>query len=208
MTVIPFSKTAGRGWTQTYTGQQFFHHKPDEHKFILRDIGHQLSQVNRYGGSCKFPYSVAQHSVIMADHMWDQTQNAVLAMDCLFHDASEAYIHDIKKPLKVDLPGYNKIEDNVDRALRQQMAPLGVPSGILRETKVYDKRIIHDEREWVMNPCEHDWCLTEAFPPLGVAIFRVRDFETVRKLWWEAVASYGIQIVGPKAFEKALKELW
>ncbi|MCJ8335349.1 MAG: hypothetical protein MJH10_14065 [Epibacterium sp.] len=104
---------------ETYRGHKFYPGNPSASTFNVADIAHHLSQINRYHGSAKFPYSVAQHSALMAEKMYAMTNNAELALDCLFHDASEAYLNDVAKPLKMMLPKYQEIEERTDKAIRQ-----------------------------------------------------------------------------------------
>lgn len=66
----------------------------------ITDIMHSLSFINRYNGHTKFPYTVAQHSVYVAQLEYKHSQNARQALAALLHDAAEAYIGDIVRPLK------------------------------------------------------------------------------------------------------------
>lgn len=69
----------------------------------LGDIAHSLSQVNRFGGHARFPISVAQHSVYVsrvAMNLLDIRSHTV-AVQGLLHDASEAYLGDVTKWLKM-----------------------------------------------------------------------------------------------------------
>lgn len=60
------------------------------------DIGHALSQINRWNGHTRVPWSVAHHSIVVAtlaepaDTLW-----------ALLHDASEAYLCDLPRPVKL-----------------------------------------------------------------------------------------------------------
>lgn len=70
----------------------------------IRDIAHHLSNECRYAGATPEHYSVAQHSVLVAEHlaqsMWRLTPEILLA--ALLHDAAEAYIKDLPSPMKHD----------------------------------------------------------------------------------------------------------
>lgn len=66
----------------------------------LRDIAVSLSRQYRFLGHTRKPYSVAQHSVLVShllDH-WDLDTTTVLWG--LLHDAHEAYIGDISRPVR------------------------------------------------------------------------------------------------------------
>lgn len=75
----------------------------------IGDIAHHLSMENRYGGATRFPYSVAAHSLYMAENLVEEPY----ALQALLHDAAEAYLKDMPKPVKEHLPEYKKLEDNL-----------------------------------------------------------------------------------------------
>lgn len=66
----------------------------------IEDIAHALSQMCRYGGSCPEFYSVAQHSVLVAKLCWERTHDAQIALQGLMHDAHEAYVGDLVRPMR------------------------------------------------------------------------------------------------------------
>jgi len=98
-------------WMQTFTGEQFDPLNPDPDKINILDIGHALSNLCRYGGHCSKFYSVAQHCVIVANYIYKITKSKQKAMAGLLHDASEAYLVDIPRPIKQRLKDYNEYED-------------------------------------------------------------------------------------------------
>jgi hypothetical protein len=82
-------------WIQTYTGRQFWPLDPRPDEIFIEDIAHSLSNQCRYSGHCESFYSVAQHSVLVS---WAVPQE--YAMWGLLHDAAEAYLVDLPRPLK------------------------------------------------------------------------------------------------------------
>jgi hypothetical protein len=80
---------------QTFTGRQFWPVDPRAEEICIEDIAHALSNQCRYAGHCEEFYSVAQHSVIVSvtcaprDALWG-----------LLHDAAEAYLVDLPRPIK------------------------------------------------------------------------------------------------------------
>jgi hypothetical protein len=65
------------------------------------DIANALANLCRFGGHSKAFYSVAQHSVIVADlleRQGDATPDELMA--ALLHDAAEAYLGDVPHPVK------------------------------------------------------------------------------------------------------------
>jgi len=158
-------------WTQTYTGRQFHPDAPERTDFNIEDIAHALSMTCRFAGSTKFHYSVAQHSVLVADWLYAETGHPFVALDGLMHDAAEAYLVDMPSPIKALLPDYAALEDRVDKALRLAFAPFGVPSKKLPLTRSADARIIEDERIQLLRPCREPW--STGFTPLGVYIYQM-----------------------------------
>lgn len=83
----------------------------------LRDIGHALSRICRFTGHSEEHYSVAEHSV----HVWRYVKahggNLAAQQLALMHDAAEAYVGDVAKPLKIQLTEYMDIEARVERAI-------------------------------------------------------------------------------------------
>lgn len=79
----------------------------------LSDIAHALSMLCRGGGHLKFFYSVGQHSINCAREALARGWSRKLALACLLHDASEAYISDIIRPVKVHLSNYLVIEEQI-----------------------------------------------------------------------------------------------
>lgn len=62
---------------------------------LIADIAHGLANECRFKAQCPKFFSVAQHSVMVADRLGDR-----LALAGLLHDAAEAYIRDIPAPVK------------------------------------------------------------------------------------------------------------
>lgn len=79
----------------------------------IYDIAHSLSQMCRWGGHTRTFFSVAQHSLIVAEAVEDPR----LKLQALLHDATEAYLIDLPTPLKLKLPDYYKIEAIVWKAI-------------------------------------------------------------------------------------------
>lgn len=79
------------------------------------DIAHSLSRINRYNGHTIKPYSVAEHSCIMFDHM-----DLTLKKAALLHDAHEAYIGDIVKPVKIKFPALEKLSNRIQNLINEK----------------------------------------------------------------------------------------
>ncbi len=95
-------------WVPTFTGRQFFPWAPTSAMFNVADIAHGLSLVNRFEGATVCPYSVAQHSVMVS-----RACSGRDAVAGLFHDAAEAYVGDVPRPVKMYLPEFRAMEDAI-----------------------------------------------------------------------------------------------
>lgn len=76
---------------------------PDVKDVRLDDIAHHLAMVNRFGGACPKPYSVAQHAVHVAELVLELSGDPAWALAALHHDSAEAYIGDQRRPIKSHL---------------------------------------------------------------------------------------------------------
>lgn len=79
----------------------------------VEDIAHALSLLCRGNGHLKYFYSVGQHSLNCAREAKARGWSERLQLICLLHDASEAYISDIIRPVKTHLTNYLSIEQMV-----------------------------------------------------------------------------------------------
>lgn len=79
----------------------------------IRDIAHALSLICRAGGQFPTFYSVGQHCIACAREAEARGYSKRLQLACLLHDASEAYIADIIRPVKSQLPDYYLFEKNI-----------------------------------------------------------------------------------------------
>ncbi len=101
-------------WFVTRSGIKFHPIHPAIEEIDLLDIAHGLAKTARFNGHTFEFYSVAQHSVIVSHHV-----PAEHALAALLHDASEAYIGDLIRPVKIqpELEGFRTIEDNLMRVI-------------------------------------------------------------------------------------------
>lgn len=95
----------------TYTGRSIAPLEPSKEDLCILDIAHALSLMTRANGHMPEFYSVAQHSIACAREAIARGHSARVALACLVHDASEAYISDITRPVKKRLSYYLEVEE-------------------------------------------------------------------------------------------------
>jgi hypothetical protein len=160
-------------WILTQKGHAFSFDDVEYNIYDIDDIAHSLAMTCRYGGMSRWHYSVAQHSVLIAREIWYQTYDPSAALDGLMHDAEEAYMGDMKTPLKNLMPDFRAMSDRVDSAIRKTFAHYGVPATIQPLTKEYDTRILLDEKRALLPDDGPRWPIeTDGTEPLGVLISR------------------------------------
>ncbi len=146
-------------WIQTYSGRRFNPTNPYVDAIVIQDIAHSLSMQCRFSGHVKKFYSVAQHCVLVsyicdsADALWG-----------LMHDASEAYLVDVPRPLKRSgkFDAYLEYEDQMQRAICKRF---GLPETEPPSVKVADKTLLSTEARDLMGPLHKDWVQpTEPLP--------------------------------------------
>ena len=140
--------TVMKPWIQTATERVFNFLQPDVNDISIRDIAHALSNICRFTGHVGEFYSVAQHSVLVS-----YLVNPVYAREALLHDASEAYLGDVARPLKAMLPEYKELEQHVQQEIAKAFY-LCWP--IPDEVKLADNRALRAEKRDLI-PCDHDW---------------------------------------------------
>ena len=101
----------------TFTGKHFDPTAPEENLIDLSDIGHALSLICRGNGHVKYFYSVAQHSIACCQEAQARGYSDRVQLACLLHDASEAYLSDVTRPVKKLLTAYLEVEENLQNMI-------------------------------------------------------------------------------------------
>ena len=105
----------------TFTGQSFNVLSPDPARVKIEDIAHALSLLCRANGHFNRFYSVAEHSINCCREAAARGYDRTTQLCCLLHDASEAYMCDIPRPIKGK--DYMANEDRLEKAILTALAP-------------------------------------------------------------------------------------
>lgn len=149
-------------WTLTFSGLKLDLIDPSPEAISIIDIAKGLSREARFAGQSIRFYSVAQHSVA-ASYIVPQE----FALEALLHDASEAYIKDIPRPLKNLLPDYRRIEQGLQDVIRSRF---GLPCAQSYPVTQADHILLATERRDLMPKHPEEWACISNVKPLDKRI--------------------------------------
>lgn len=127
---------------RVFSGKYFNPIDPNPDLIDIEDIAHGLSMQCRFGGHTTVFYSVAEHCINVCQMVAPGHELAGL-----LHDASEAYLLDVPRPIKGNLVGYKDIEDKLMRIIAEKF---GFRYPLHREVKQCDEIALKDEWESVV----------------------------------------------------------
>lgn len=164
---------ARRAWVRTVSGRRVHLFEPRAEEIDLEDIAHSLALQCRYNGHTPTHFSVAQHSVWVSELLEQSHAGTGLAFDLgragLFHDAAEAYVGDMVRPLKLHMPTFAQVEDRITYAIADRFA---LPRGYhhLAEVELADRIALAVEARDIIGIELEEWGLqnvpTAGAPPL------------------------------------------
>lgn len=149
-------------WIQTYSGKRFTPIRPNPGAIVIQDIAHALSMQCRFSGHVKQFYSVAQHCVLVS-HICDHKD----ALWGLLHDATEAFLVDVPRPLKKSgkFGAYMEAERVMQDAICERF---GLDKEEPESVHRADTILLATEARDLMYPLRPDW--TQPVKPLPFKI--------------------------------------
>lgn len=176
-------------WTQSASGEVFRLGDLENNVYLIEDIATSLAKQCRYNGNCRHFYSVAQHCVLASRMAPPEHKLAAL-----MHDASEAYIGDITRPVKKALTGLEATEDRLHAVI---FSRFGLAFPMAPEIDVIDRRMLRTEMALLMPHCDPvAWGYEDVEPYEGI-------LTSPASLWtWEQAEYSFIQAFEKLTFKK------
>ncbi|MTH61123.1 hypothetical protein [Paracoccus litorisediminis] len=150
----------------------------------IEAIAHHLSTQARWNGATHHPHnphalmlSVAEHSVNVANHVGKELKRPDLFMQALLHDATEAYVPDLIRPLKHSPAFYEPFKELEDRIWLAVAERFGLPETLDPLVKVADDAVCWAEWQQVV---PHD-----ASETWGYNISGAQEPAKIRIAMWE-----------------------
>lgn len=131
----------------------------------LNDVADTLSKINRFGGRTPYPYSVAQHAVLVSYLVPPEH-----AYEALHHDDTEAFVGDVLGPIKANLPWFKELEARVRRAVAYKF---GLAECEPAAVKSADELALKIEQSLIQGRKDIVWSL-----PAGVARWQIDNLVT------------------------------
>lgn len=134
-----------RAWQRMLSGRRLDLLDPTPVDVEIEDIAHGLAFVARWNGQTHgdFPYSVAEHSLLVEDIFSRQGRDtaAKWRLAALLHDAPEYVIGDMISPVKAAVgPGYAELDARLSGAIHLRFGlPAVLPQPIKRAIKRADR---------------------------------------------------------------------
>ena len=134
---------------QVWGGKVFDIYNPTTEMIDIENIAHALSLLCRFGGHCNEFYSVADHSIRCSEYAPNEYK-----LEALLHDASEAYLVDMPRPLKHALKDYRNLEKKFEGVIQEKF---DLPRGMSVVVKDIDNKMLITEKRDIMSPMDRPW---------------------------------------------------
>lgn len=141
-------------WIQTYTGRKVDLLAPLPGQFDPVDITWHLAHLCRFTGATHRFYSVAEHSVLVCQHVMQLTNDPDTHRAALLHDGTEAYLGDVSRPLKKLLPTYMGIEHAFEEIITRRFA---LKWHDREKIKTVDLRMLATEQHQLLSDPPFPW---------------------------------------------------
>ncbi|MFC5302675.1 hydrolase [Azospira restricta] len=149
-------------YVSTYLGHRFHPAAPSIDDVHIEDIAHGLAFQCRFNGQTRAFYSVAQHSLLVAGLV-----PARLRLAALLHDAAEAYLGDMVKPLKALFPEFSRLEEGVMAIIGERFGVAGFAAPAIKRA---DLIALATEKRDLLPHSSEAWASLSGITPVPARI--------------------------------------
>lgn len=151
-------------WMQTRSGRKFDLENIEDNMIDASDIAWSLAHICRFNGHCRRFYSVAEHTILMMrmpqllGRVFDPRTQYVLTGQILVHDAHEAFVGDMPRPMKKLLgSAWSDVEDRIATHVRKSLGVHGPEFDDWGNVKFFDSCMLAAEARELMSWPPFDW---------------------------------------------------
>lgn len=150
-------------WIQLYNSECFDFSRPEKSidNISIETVAHSLAHQCRYNGHCNRFYSVAEHSCHVADRAYELSGRVDhVALEALLHDASEAILCDLPRPMKWQegaqwyLDWEREVQNTLMYTFCTKWRPSEEASKIVKQA---DLELLATEKAQIMSEAPLDW---------------------------------------------------
>ena len=136
----------------TSSGRQVDIENPRPETIVIEDIAHALSFICRGCGNTKIFFPVARHCVYCAQEARARGYSDAVVLACLLHDASEAYMMDLPKPIKDNLlPQYRVYENAMLDCIYRKFLGRTLTDEETAQVEAVDRTLLMYDLKYLLN---------------------------------------------------------
>ncbi len=173
----------------TVSGKQVDIEDPRPETIDIEDIAHALSFICRGCGNTRIFFPVARHCVWCAREAKARGLSSTVILACLLHDASEAYMMDLPKPIKDNLlPQYRSYENNLLDRIYQKFIGRSLTAEEEAQVAAIDRDLLMYDLKFLLN-------VDNPLPELHIETdYEFEPFEDSRNAYLFAFREYSAKI--------------
>lgn len=179
-------------WIQTRTGAVFDFEDMGSSPVRPDDVAWSIAHQCRFNGHTRVFYSVAEHSIEMLrlaqKHGYAERHGPALELAILVHDAHEAYVGDVPRPIKGMLgKAWADFESACERCVRDRLGAGEIDDAVWELVSRLDKSMLRIEASELMHWPDRAWVFGPQLPITGGVIGAGSDApEKVARQWLRA----------------------
>lgn len=179
-------------YMHTAKGSKYYPFAPKPQDVHIYTIAHHLATIGRWNGATlrrskedsrfdQIFYSVAEHSVYVWRYVCEELGRPDLGLYALLHDAAEAYVSDLIRPLKYStafFEPFKRIEEINERAIAERFN-LTLP--FPEEIKIADDAVCAAEAsQIIVMKSSEDWEIGKMYNDKRIAPYIIEMLEPTR----------------------------